>query len=85
MGFMEYLGWNYPQTPLPIRCSPTIVNPASHQNSGSVALAGQRSFHLVLASVKPLENDAKKLYVRKQIKYQYRRQFIGENSTGSGL
>ena len=39
---------------------------------------------LVLANVKPLANDAKKLYVQLQIKYQYV-QFIGENSTGSGL
>ena len=45
---------------------------------------GRGHSFLVLANVKPLANDAKKLYVQLQIKYQYV-QFIGENSTGSGL
>ncbi len=45
---------------------------------------GKGHSFLVLASVTPHINDAKKLRLQLQLSYQYA-QFMGEKSTGSGL
>ena len=61
-----------------------VYEPSIRYSFSMASWQGRGHSFLVLASVNPQSNHANKLRLQLQIKYQYA-QFVGENSTGSGL